>query len=64
MDNIGKRFLHAFFGAILGVGVGFLAAIRTRDTDNIVWYCIGGAISVAILSFFGTDYFWENLRRD
>ena len=64
MDNIGKRFLHAFFGAILGVGVGFLVAGRVRDIDNLVWYCVGGSIFVGILAFFGTDYFWESLRRD
>ena len=64
MDNIGKKLLHAFFGSILGFGIGFLAAGRCRDMDNLIWYCLGGAVSFAILAFFGTDSFWERLRRD
>lgn len=64
MDNLGKRFLHAFFGAILGLGFGFLAAGRMRDYDNIIWYCLGCAIFCGIAAFFGTDYFWDNLRNN
>jgi hypothetical protein len=64
MDSIGKKCLHAFFGAILGLGIGFLVAGRLRDIDNLIWYCIGGAISIGVLAFFGTDHFWESLRKD
>lgn len=64
MDTIGKKCLHGFFGAILGIGVGFLVAFRVRDIDNMIYYCIGGAIFIGIAAFFGADRFWENLRRD
>lgn len=64
MDNIGKKCLHAFFGAILGLGLGFIAGSKVRDPDNIIWYCIGGAIFCGIAAFWGTDSFWNNLKNN
>jgi len=63
MNNIGKRCLHAFCGAIVGFGAGFIVTFsRYSKPEYLTWYCISGAVIFAILAFFATDSFWENLR--
>ena len=59
MDNIGKRFLHGFFGVIVGFGVG---AFVIGKTEHFLFLGIGGAIIGGIFAFFLVDMFWEELR--
>ena len=54
---MGKRFLHGFFGMIIGAGIGF-GLLRGHYLIGI----IGGAVVGACLAFFKTDSFWESLK--
>lgn len=63
MDTIGKKCLHAFFGAVVGFGAGYLSVFsRYGKPEHLTWYCISGAVLFAVLAFCVTDDFWENLR--
>jgi len=58
MDTIGKRFLHGFIGAIVGVGVG----LYIGSPEHLLIGAIGGAIFCGIAAFFLADKFWEALN--
>ena len=58
MDTIGKRFLHAFFGIIVGSGIGGYMG----SPEHVLPGIIIGAIICGLAAFFVTDKFWESLR--
>ena len=63
MDTIGKRILHAFFGIIPGIALGYAVCVRlARDIDHLHWYMIVGAVFGAAGAFYATDEFWERFR--
>lgn len=61
MDTIGKKILHAFFGVIVGAGMGF-AFVGRFSPVNVLYGVVGGAIIGGISAFYFTDTFWENLK--
>ena len=58
MDNIGKRCLHGFIGAIVGSGIGWYIGLP----EYFLIGAICGAVFCGISAFFITDEFWETLR--
>lgn len=58
MDNIGRRCLHAFFGAIVGSGIGWYLGL----SEHFLLGAVIGVVVGGIAAFFLADKFWEVLR--
>ena len=57
MDNIGKKYLHAFFGVIVGAGIGWYIGLP----EDFLLGAIIGAVFCGVAAFFLLDKFWKEL---